>query len=204
MRMGYQNRALNNMRQSVINHLISKILMYNKCFIKYSLSLISLSVTIILVSHCSSCSKEKDFIAEHEFDNFCLFHNTHVFIRGKDVTDNTIVMIHAPALVRDTSCCGLYVVTFDENNHLSNTKWTLTSATTDADTTMLQHIAKQFLNYNVQRLDVDSIGNVFVYLYDVETLSIVKVVSENKITRLLKNKGVRHIQGEWYKPERQM
>ena len=60
------------------------------------------------------------------------------------------------------------------------------------------------MKYNVQRLDVDSIGNVFVYLYDVETLSIVKVVSENKITRLLKNKGVRHIQGEWYKPERQM
>lgn len=200
--MGYQNHALKNMRQSVINHFFSKTLMFSKRFIRRSLSMISLCVTIILVSHCSSCSKEKDFITEHEFDNFSLFHNTHVFIRGKDVTDNTIVMIHAPALVRDTSCCGLYVVTFDENNHLSNTKWTLTSATTDADTTMLQHIAKQFLNYNVQRLDVDSIGNVFVYFYDVETLSIVKVVGENKTTRLLKNKGLRHIQGEWYKPQR--
>ncbi len=55
----------------------------------------------------------------------------------------------------------------------------------------------QFSKYDVPRIDVDSAGNIMVYLDDVETLGLIKVFDMNHIH--VSDKILNPIEGNWYK-----
>ena len=160
-------------------------------------------VTNCLIMLCfNSCigqSKEKTFLAKYEFEDFSQFKNVSVFIRGGDNQRNPIIFVDAPHLVRDTSKVGCYVVMLDKKTtKVIKAKW-MTEYDVEADTLKLQHLAQTFIMYRIPRLDVDTAGNVFVYLKDVETLALVRFIDEKEM--LKDPREWINIKDNWFKPK---
>ena len=160
-------------------------------------------VTNCLIMLCfNSCigqSEEKAFLAKYEFEDFSQFKNVSVIIRGGDSQRNPIIFVDAPHLVRDTSKVGCYVVILDKKNHqVIKAKW-MTEYDVEADTLKLQHLAQTFIMYRIPRLDVDTAGNVFVYLKDVETLALVRFIDEKEM--LKDPREWVNIKDNWFKPK---
>ena len=70
----------------------------------------------------------------------------------------------------------------------------------EADTLKLQQLAQTFMRYRIPRLDVDTAGNVFVYVKDVETLALVGFANENELQKRSKETKWINIKSNWYKP----
>jgi hypothetical protein len=160
-------------------------------------------VTNCLIMLCfNSCigqSEEKAFLAKYEFEDFSQFKNGSVFIRGGDSQRNPIIFVDAPHLVRDTSKVGCYVVMLDKKTtKVIKAKW-MTEYDVEADTLKLQHLAQTFIMYRIPRLDVDTAGNVFVYLKDVETLALVRFIDEKE--KLKYPREWINIKDNWFKPK---
>ncbi len=160
-------------------------------------------VTNCLIMLCfNSCigqSEEKAFLAKYEFEDFSQFKNVSVFIRGGDNQRNPIIFVDAPHLVRDTSKVGCYVVMLDKKTtKVIKAKW-MTEYDVEADTLKLQHLAQTFIMYRIPRLDVDTAGNVFVYLKDVETLALVRFIDEKEM--LKDPREWINIKDNWFKPK---
>jgi hypothetical protein len=148
---------------------------------------------------CIGQSKEKTFLAKYEFEDFSQFKNGSVFIRGGDSQRNPIIFVDAPHLVRDTSKVGCYVVMLDKKTtKVIKAKW-MTEYDVEADTLKLQHLAQTFIMYRIPRLDVDTAGNVFVYLKDVETLALVRFIDEKEM--LKDPREWINIKDNWFKPK---
>ncbi|MGB4542731.1 MAG: hypothetical protein WBI03_07820, partial [Bacteroidales bacterium] len=74
----------------------------------------------------------------------------------------------------------------------------------EADTLKLQHLAQTFMKYDVPHLKVDTVGNVFIYLKDVETLALVRFANDNEMLKRSKEYTWKKIKNRdnWYKPKR--
>ena len=75
----------------------------------------------------------------------------------------------------------------------------MTEYDVEADTLKLQHLAQTFIMYRIPRLDVDTAGNVFVYLKDVETLALVRFIDEKEM--LKDPREWVNIEDNWFKPK---
>lgn len=158
-------------------------------------------LTALSLYSCIGQSNEKAFLDKYEFEDFSQFKNVSVFIRGQDIEKNPIVMVNAPSWVNDNAKTGLYVITLDKTNYqIINTKWTLTEGRVNADTVMIQQLAQTFMQYNISGLKVDEGGNVFAYLNDAETLSLVRFNDINETQK--EDKKVKWIKNRhnWYRP----
>ena len=154
---------------------------------------------MLCFNSCIGQSEEKAFLAKYEFEDFSQFKNVSVFIRGGDNQRNPIIFVDAPHLVRDTSKVGCYVVTLDKKTYqVIKAKW-MTEYDVEADTLKLQHLAQTFIMYRIPRLDVDTAGNVFVYLKDVETLALVRFIDEKEM--LKDPREWINIKDNWFKPK---
>ncbi len=159
---------------------------------------------MLLLGSCCGQTKEKAFLAQYEFEDFSQFNGVSVFIRGGDSEKNPIIFINAPHLIKDTSKVGYYVVTLDKKNYqVIKAKW-MTEHYVEADTLKLQQLAQKFMKYKLPRLNVDTLGNVFVYLKDVETLALVRFANENEMLKRSKEMKWKRIENRdnWYKPEK--
>lgn len=155
---------------------------------------------MLCFTSCNEQSKVKAFLDKYEFEDFSQFNSVSVFIRGVDGENNPIVMINAPHWIYDTSRVGLYVVILDKkSNQIIETKWTLTENIVDADTVKLQQLIQTFIKYRIPRLNVDTSGNVFVYLKDNETLALARFINNSEFTKY-NIEAWRNIKGNWYKP----
>ena len=65
---------------------------------------------------------------------------------------------------------------------------------------MIQQLAQTFMQYNISGLKVDEGGNVFAYLNDAETLSLVRFNDINETQK--EDKKVKWIKNRhnWYRP----
>lgn len=154
---------------------------------------------ILLLTSCLGQSKEKAFIVKNEFENFSQFKGVNVFKRGGDKNQEILAMLVSP-FVNDNLKVGCYLVTFDKIKHqVIKAKWT-TEYTVETDTVKLQQLARIFMKYNIPRLDVDNMGNVFVYLKDVETLSLARFINESELKKRSKETKWIKIKDNWYKP----
>jgi hypothetical protein len=154
---------------------------------------------MLCFNSCIGQSEEKAFLAKYEFEDFSQFKNVSVFIRGGDNQRNPIIFVDAPHLVRDTSKVGCYVVMLDKKTtKVIKAKW-MTEYDVEADTLKLQHLAQTFIMYRIPRLDVDTAGNVFVYLKDVETLALVRFIDEKEM--LKDPREWINIKDNWFKPK---
>jgi hypothetical protein len=182
-----------------------KILRY--LFIGFLLISILL-VDILLVRIESSYSlhrSEKEFLDKYEYEDFSQFKGVGIFIRDLDKERNPIIFVNAPHLIYDTSKVGVYGLILNKQNYkVINSKWTLTENYVNADTLKLQHLAQSFMKYNVPHLMVDTAGNVFVYLKDVETLAFVRFTNDNEMQKNNKEYTWKKIKNRnnWYKPKR--
>jgi hypothetical protein len=141
--------------------------------LKYSLiAIIAILLMCSLSQRCSQQREEKNFLDKYEHEDFSQFNGVSVFIRGGDSEKNPIIFVNAPHLIKDTSRVGYYVVTMDKNKYkVIKAKW-MTEHYVEADTLKLQQLAQKFMKYKIPRMNVDTLGNVFIYLKDVETLSL--------------------------------
>jgi len=153
-----------------------------------------------LYGECCAYIDKKAFLAKYEFEDFSQFKNVSLFIRGGDSERNPIIVVDAPHLVRDTSKVGFYVVILDKKtDQVIKAKW-MTEYDVEADTLKLQQLAQTFMRYRIPRLDVDTAGNVFVYVKDVETLALVGFANENELQKRSKETKWINIKSNWYKP----
>lgn len=156
---------------------------------------------LLCFNGCIGQSNEKKFLAKYEYMDFSQFKNASVFIRGVDSERNPIVFVDAPCMVRDTSKVGCYVVVLDRKNHrVLNARW-MVEYDVEADTINLQQLAQMFIEFSIPRLEVDKQGNVFVYLKDAETLTMIRFSNENGLRKQTNDGKWIRIRGCWYKPK---
>lgn len=141
------------------------------------------SPALNLYNECAVYFHKKAFLAKYEFEDFSQFRDVDIFIRGGDKERNPIIFINAPHLVNDSSRVGYYIAILNKENYqVIVTKWT-TEHHIEADTLKLQQLAQTFMKYKIPRLNVDTAGNVFVYLKDIETLAFVKFANESELRK---------------------
>lgn len=162
-----------------------------------------LSICLILLCIISCCEQhaEKKFLTQYEFEDYSLFSDVHIFIRGTDRYYNPIVFVSAPQLF-DDSKYGCYVVVLDKNNQQVIRAGWMGEGPIEADTLTLKKMAQCFLDYRIPRLDVDKQGNVFVYLRDVETLALVRFTDGSEIEKQnnkCDEKGIHYWERKWKK-----
>lgn len=168
------------------------------CFI----GLIFGSCTKLILNSWDSCIdriKKGLFISKYKNAEFSDFkEDTHVFIRGYS-RQNPILMISSPSLVYDTTEVGIYFVIMDiKSERIIKTGWTLTDSIVNADTLVLQKMARVFMKYDIPRLDKKE--NVYIYLKDAETLALVKCNNPNEIKERYPEIKWRKIIDKWYEP----
>jgi len=162
--------------------------------------LIMSSLIMFLFNSCAT-NYEKAFLAKYEFEDFSQFKEVDMSFRGADKQKNLVIYGYAPDLINNTSKVGYYLIRLKNQNYqVVEMKWTLIENNVKADTIKLQHLAQTFIMYRIPRLNVDTAGNVFVYLKDVETLALVRFANENELQK--RNKEVKwiNIKHNWYKP----
>ncbi len=162
---------------------------------------IIISCIMLLLVNCCGQNKEKAFLAQYEFEDFSQFNGVSVFIRGGDREKNPIIFVNAPHLVNDNSKVGYYVVILDKKNcQVIKAKW-MTEHYVEADTLKLQQLAQTFMKYKIPRMDVDTAGNVFIYLKDVETIALVRFANEDELKKRSRESTWTKVKNtdNWYK-----
>ena len=162
--------------------------------------LISNLTIILLFCGCAEQSREDEFLAKYEFEDFNQFKGTNIFVRNFDKQGNLIIIGYAPDLKNDSTKTGYFYMKLDAKNHQAiKTTWTLTEDYADADTVKLQQLAQAFIKYDIPRLKVVKNGNVFVYK-NLEKLAFVRFVDDNELLKSSHRKWS-NITGNWYKPK---
>lgn len=155
---------------------------------------------MLLFGSCCAQTKEKAFLSQYEFEDFLQFKDIEVFKRGGDKNQQILAMF-VSYLVNDNSKTGCYLVTLDKKNYqVIKAKWT-TEYNVEADTVKLQQLAQTFMKYKIPRLNVDTAGNVFIYLKDVETFALARFANENEMLKRSKEMKWIEVKENWYKPK---
>ncbi len=162
--------------------------------------LVIICFIMLCFNSCIEQSAEKAFLAKYEFEDFSQFKNVSIFIRSVDSERNPIIFITAPHLISDTSDIRCYFVKLNRKSHqIIEAHW-MAEHHVEADALKLQQLALTFIKYRVPRLKVDTIGNVFVYMRDVETLALVRFVNKKELQKQDKEIKWVEIGHNWYKP----
>lgn len=158
-----------------------------------------ISLIMLFFGSCCAQNKKKSFLAKYEFEDFSQFNGINMFFRGCDKEGNYIIFGYAPYLINDTLRTGSYIVILDKKNYKAiDTRLILTG---DIDTIKLQKLAQTFIKYEIPRIEVDIVGNVFVYLKDVETLALVRFFNESELQKRSQEMRWIKVKDNWYKPK---
>lgn len=57
-----------------------------------------------------------------------------------------------------------------------------------------------FMQFDVQRLEGDEQGNVYVYLNDINKMSLARLINENELHKKQREKEWVSFRNKWYKP----
>lgn len=154
---------------------------------------------MFLFNSCAT-NYEKAFLAKYEFEDFSQFKEVDMFFRGTNKENNLVIYGYAPDLINNTSKAEFYLIVLNNQNHeIVEMDWKLIENNVKADTIKLQQLAQTFIMYRIPRLNVDTAGNVFVYLKDVETLALVRFANENELQKRSKEVKWINIKHNWYK-----
>jgi hypothetical protein len=165
-------------------------------------TLINITIGSLIMVLFNSCAVhyENKFLTKYEFENFSQYNGIDMSFRGSNKDGNFVIYGYAPDLKNYTSKAGYFVITLDKQNYQAiETKWTLTENNVNADTIKLQQLAQTFMKYEIPRLNVDTAGNVFVYLANVETLAFVQFINESELLKRSKETKWIKVKNNWYK-----
>jgi hypothetical protein len=165
-----------------------------------------LLVDILLIRIESSYSlhrSEKEFLDKYEHEDFSQFKGVDMYIRGYDNQSLLIICGETSYLKNDSLIFCDYALKMDTQNHkIHIVYWTFLDKEKNADTIKLKNLTEIFIDYKIPRIDVDTAGNVFVYIKDRFTLSFVKFANRNELIK--RSKEYRWIKiknsDNWYKP----
>lgn len=171
----------------------------SKCGKAFVTTVLSIVIVVLLVRTVNHQKKEAfvyDLIRRLDTTESPFPKNTVVFVRSGNMSEITVFV---KSQNYDNNHSGYYIVDINRHDHsiLTTEGWTLGTSTSMEDTSALQNIAMQFSKYCVPRIDVDLAGNIMVYLDDVETLGLIKILDINYIH--IGDKTLSHIDGNWYK-----
>jgi hypothetical protein len=165
------------------------------------MKILIISGLIVFLFNSCSANYEKAFISKYNLEEFSQFNGVDMSFRGADKQKNLVIYGYAPDFINNTSKVGYYLIRLKEQNYqVVEMKWTLIENNDKADTIKLQHLAQTFIMYRIPRLNVDTAGNVFVYLKDVEKLALVRFANENELQKRSREVKWINIKHNWYKP----
>lgn len=160
-----------------------------------------MSGLIMLLFNSCATNYEKAFISKYCLEDFSQFNGVDMSFRGADKQKNLVIYGYASDLINNTSKVGYYLIRLKKQDYqVVEMKWTLIENNVKVDTIKLQHLAQTFIMYRIPRLNVDTAGNVFVYLKDVETLALGRFANEKELHKRSKEAKWVNIKHNWYKP----
>ncbi len=175
---------------------MSNVSKCGKAFVVTALSIVIVALLVKTVNYQKREAFVHDLIRRLDMTESPFPKNTVVFVRSGNRSEITVFV---KSQIYDNNHPGYYIVDINRQDHsiLTTEGWTSGTSTSKEDTSALQNIAMQFSKYDVPRIDVDSAGNIMVYLDDVETLGLIKVFDMNHIH--VSDKILNPIEGNWYK-----
>ena len=147
-------------------------------------SLIFIIFATILLYSCEQHKREKEFLDKYEYEDFSQFKGVNMDVRGYDDSGKIIITGRIDFLKNDSLKFGYYTLKMDtQDNNITYMHWICADKEVELDTIKLQHLAKNFMKYQIPRIDVDTAGNVFVYIKDFETRAFVRFANEDELKK---------------------
>ena len=179
-----------------------KILRY--LFIVFLLiSILIVDILLIRIESSYTLNKrEKEFLDKYEYEDFSQFKGVNMDVRGYDDSGKIIITGRIDFLKNDSLKFGYYTLKMDtQDNNITYMHWICADKEVELDTIKLQHLAKNFMKYQISRLDVDTAGNVFVYIKDFETRAFVRFANENELKKRSRESTWTKVKNtdNWYK-----
>jgi len=165
-------------------------------------SLIFIIFATILLYSCEQHKREKEFLDKYEYEDFSQFKGVNMDVRGYDDRGKIIITGRIDFLKNDSLKFGYYTLKMDtQDNNITYMHWICADKEVELDTIKLQHLAKNFMKYQISRLDVDTAGNVFVYIKDFETRAFVRFANENELKKRSRESTWTKVKNtdNWYK-----
>ena len=135
------------------------------------------------------------FVDKHGTENFNEFRNKGFAIRNYDESNNAVVFISSDLNRADVN--GPYIVSIDESSRvIKKTDLTL-SLSKNIDTNELNALALKFMEFKVQKLSVDSNGNIFIGIKSNDRADLIYFSDDNYRIRAYKN--WKRLSGNWYR-----
>nr|WP_295876242.1 hypothetical protein [uncultured Chitinophaga sp.] len=120
--------------------------------------LAALSAWVIFADCCKSPCKA--FLEKYRKEDFSPFKNKYILNRGIDHSDHSSILF-----VYDERDDGPYMVKVNRTSgKIVGTSTHLMKDASNPDSVFKQQLAMKFIRYHVDGLDVDSVGNVFVWI----------------------------------------
>jgi hypothetical protein len=159
-----------------------------------------LFLAIFYLATMFSCSRKEDkykkFVEQYKDENFEVFKNTSMFIRGAASDGGEIVFAYDEP-ISSTLNNGAYVITIDDTRKkIKNTSCHLMKDSTVVDKKKLERLVIKFIEYPISYLGVDSSNNVFINLKINESPDLIRFSDLKYKTEKYKN--WKQIKGNWY------
>ena len=120
---------------------------------------------------------------KYEYEDFSQFKGVSMYIRGFDDSVKIIITGSIDFLKNDSLKFGYYTLKMDTQDYdIPYMHWICADKEVELDTIKLEHLAKNFMKYKIPRLDVDTAGNVFVYIKE-DALSFVRFANEDELKK---------------------
>jgi len=161
-----------------------KILRY--LFIVFLLiSILIIDILLIRIESSYTLNKrEKEFLNKYEYEDFSQFKGVNMDVRGYDDSGKIIITGSIDFLKNDSLKFGYYTLKMDTQDYnITYMHWICADKEVELDTIKLEQLAKNFMKYKISRLDVDTAGNVFVYIKDFEIRAFVRFANEDELKK---------------------
>lgn len=161
-----------------------------------------LHIILLLYNSCEQHKREKEFLDKYEYEDFSQFKGVYMGIRGYDDSGKIIITGFIDFLKNDSLKFGEYTLKMDTQDYnIPYMYWICADKEVELDTIRLKHLAQTFMKYKIPRLEVDTAGNVFVYIKDFETMAFVRFANENEMLKRSKEYTWKKIKNtdNWYK-----
>lgn len=143
-----------------------------------------LHIILLLYNSCEQHKREKEFLDKYEYEDFSQFKGVNMEIRSYDDSGKILIPGRIDFLKNDSLKFGYYTLKMDTQDYnIPYMHWICADKEVELDTIRLKHLAQTFMKYKIPRMDVDTAGNVFIYLKDVETLALVRFANEDELQK---------------------
>lgn len=138
----------------------------------------------------------RTFVELYEYEDFSVFKDFYVWIRSCDNNKSCFVVI-CPNYSGECKD-GSYVVEIDkESKEILDFNYRYLEDSINFDKKRYDNLAKKFISYNVNSINVDSNNNVYIKVFHTTVPTLIRF-SEKQFISFNRNEKWRKITGLWY------